>query len=1151
MNLYRHPHICIPSKPTKAVGQLAVELAGLIGFHSLALDFPLVSTRPSAIDDDFNVIIQQGTRKAERKPECLSLWIERESDVEEMIEDIASDFGAFFPIVSRSSAAPVPESFVFASQSILSKPAPASDPIGVENFLLPGPWLRDEDGDFLPDLLDISLEISPAADADTYAAAADIAAALGAQTTTYRYPIIGADRQGCVRFSPAPHLPQVNCVGSTIIFEGKKLSAFTVSLLKLLLPDQDGLTPSRLIDTDGRARTTLPLQKWLKHLHGDLTLRNTDGQFAWALSHQADLDRSVICQFNPDAQAWNTRNHLLEPAQVQSHKDDQTVWQLKRAFPWEVDRFRKLFSQKVLKRVKPGDHLELHAALSESQAVRQQLAEELRQQVASRGATADIRIISAYKQGYSWLDEYVAPKLQALADLDHLIILYKPYLPPGKTEFLEEDGATPKITSERVDDPDHWFDLPIRPLQELYPIDDTLARSLKMVRDRISFETYQGSDDLTYQIHGLASDGSCLFSESLKAVWSERPYLDRYADIGKVHPATGYLNASLNGSNLLSERVPTDLELVWDVYQAEVLPAVTDYLLKQNKGRLLAANQPFFSKLELRLDVSEPDFDLPSRTDRVSSLDAMHEDLYFVGLDYFRTLGLRLANEKITSPGLVLPILRNRVGKPKLTVKLTIPKSKTPLILRSGKIIQKPLDPGQVSLSISQIQKTEQGLKLSLSIKAPEKLKPVLKQYGKLIESSRLTNSLAETGISEIAGTLNSKAFRGWRLPDPQPKRRKVRALLPEDFHIPQTEVVGYAQYLRLIQQVQRVPGLRVVPVAESYQGRVIHAIEIRPQTRGWLPRVKWITAQPSIYINARHHANEVSSTITSFNLAKTLAGDQSLREQTKNLNIVLVPFENADGAAIHYELMRDNPRWKLHVARYNALGTEIAQEYFKDDTIQTEALAFTRVWRKWLPDVIVDDHGVPTHEWDQPFSGYTSPWFKGFWLPRALLYSYFFHIKDERFEGNLLLNKAVEHVVAQSLKTDERIIALNKDWRNRFYTFANKWLPSLFPANYYEDMISYWIPSPYSMAHNYAAVRYPWVTSVSFVSEVSDETAQGDYLALCALAHYNHDIAILKMLSETAVITDRTNQTETHGGQLVWKRKRPVICKHAGKEQG
>ena len=430
---------------------------------------------------------------------------------------------------------------------------------------------------------------------------------------------------------------------------------------------------------------------------------------------------------------------------------------------------------------------------------------------------------------------------------------------------------------------------------------------------------------------------------------------------------------------MLSERVPTDLELVWDVYQAEVLPAVTDYLLKQNKGRLLAANQPFFSKLELRLDVSEPDFDLPSRTDRVSSLDAMHEDLYFVGLDYFRTLGLRLANEKITSPGLVLPILRNRVGKPKLTVKLTIPKSKTPLILRSGKIIQKPLDPGQVSLSISQIQKTEQGLKLSLSIKAPEKLKPVLKQYGKLIESSRLTNSLAETGISEIAGTLNSKAFRGWRLPDPQPKRRKVRALLPEDFHIPQTEVVGYAQYLRLIQQVQRVPGLRVVPVAESYQGRVTTLSRSVPKPAvgcrgcGSPPNLPFIST-PAI-TPTRFPARSPAS------IWKPLAGDQSLREQTKNLNIVLVPFENADGAAIHYELMRDNPRWKLHVARYNALGTEIAQEYFKDDTIQTEALAFTEFGASGC-DVIVDDHGVPTTSGINPFSGYTSPWFKGFGCP-------------------------------------------------------------------------------------------------------------------------------------------------------------------------
>jgi hypothetical protein len=219
-----------------------------------------------------------------------------------------------------------------------------------------------------------------------------------------------------------------------------------------------------------------------------------------------------------------------------------------------------------------------------------------------------------------------------------------------------------------------------------------------------------------------------------------------------------------------------------------------------------------------------------------------------------------------------------------------------------------------------------------------------------------------------------------------------------------------------------------------------------------------------------------------------------------------------------------------------------LAYGYFDDQSIHSECMAFTRTWRNWLPDIIVDDHGVPSHEWDQQFSGYTSPWFKGFWMPRALLYSYFYHVRDENYMANVAVNKAMEAVVAKSLRQDSQISAMNQDWRERFEKYAHAWMPALFPADYFEDMISYWIPSPYNPAHRYVAVRYPWITAVSFVSEVSDETAQGDYLELCARAHMTHDLAIIDWLCNAGMAFEDSQKWQGATAVINRQRKRPIF---------
>ena len=59
-----------------------------------------------------------------------------------------------------------------------------------------------------------------------------------------------------------------------------------------------------------------------------------------------------------------------------------------------------------------------------------------------------------------------------------------------------------------------------------------------------------------------------------------------------------------------------------------------------------------------------------------------------------------------------------------------------------------------------------------------------------------------------------------------------------------------------------------------------------------------------------------------------------------------------------------------LHAARYNALGVEYYSDYFESKPRFQEALAKSRLWRCWLPEVMVDHHGVPSHEWNQPLPG-------------------------------------------------------------------------------------------------------------------------------------------------------------------------------------
>ena len=60
--------------------------------------------------------------------------------------------------------------------------------------------------------------------------------------------------------------------------------------------------------------------------------------------------------------------------------------------------------------------------------------------------------------------------------------------------------------------------------------------------------------------------------------------------------------------------------------------------MKVTDNRPLPDKQPFHRDLDIEVWMSEPDFKIGVDEELISSLEALHEDLYFVTLDFFDAL---------------------------------------------------------------------------------------------------------------------------------------------------------------------------------------------------------------------------------------------------------------------------------------------------------------------------------------------------------------------------------------------------------------------------------------------------------------------------------------------------------------------------------
>lgn len=279
-----------------------------------------------------------------------------------------------------------------------------------------------------------------------------------------------------------------------------------------------------------------------------------------------------------------------------------------------------------------------------------------------------------------------------------------------------------------------------------------------------------------------------------------------------------------------------------------------------------------------------------------------------------------------------------------------------------------------------------------------------------------------------------------------------------------------------------------------SYQGRAVPVMEIGLKSKGKLTsRRKLTTYKPTIFLLGRQHANEISSTNYGFNIAYLLAKDPGYRKYLEQLNIVVEPMENPDGSALAVELQKLTPHHMLHAGRYSALGTDIGYHVNKPDTLISEATVRKKLYDRWQPDIFLNNHGYPSHEWVQQFSNYTPYLFRAYWAPRGW---YYFHSGLNTIGAPLhkQAGERIVQIISQKMKGDSEVFETNRRIYDRYRRWAERWQPHIHYLELYDGT------NIYKKRRGATAGRMSQrrkMTVLEAIPEAMDETARDEWLQL------------------------------------------------------
>jgi hypothetical protein len=253
------------------------------------------------------------------------------------------------------------------------------------------------------------------------------------------------------------------------------------------------------------------------------------------------------------------------------------------------------------------------------------------------------------------------------------------------------------------------------------------------------------------------------------------------------------------------------------------------------------------------------------------------------------------------------------------------------------------------------------------------------------------------------------------------------------------------------------------------------------------------------------------------------------------------------------YDLQKLTPTHMLHAGRYSALGQDVES----NSALLPESRVRGKVWREWLPDIYLNPHGYPSHEWVQQFAGYVPPGFRTYWSTRGW-YTNLSGVRDPREPDLIQATEGLRVVIVKQINCNADVRAMNLRSQARYRKWAYGFSPSVYGQEIYKDTAIYFtdpetgdprgsrrVPAPGAPGRGgggRAMNQYPQVTFNVGMTEAPDETAQGDWLNLVSKAGFSFLMAHVNYLRDGQFTIDRIEEAGARDAvSLTMLRVRPV----------
>lgn len=857
--------------------------------------------------------------------------------------------------------------------------------------------------------------------------------------------------------------------------------------------------------------------------------------------------------------------------------------------PWEGKRLIDAV-QAALPKIAKQQPVLVEARVSESPEMRSKLRDQIVAALQGAGADAkqiDVHVLSAYKQGYSWLVDEVEPELK------------------GK------NTAKIKIEFARYGDPERSSSMRAvsRWVEELFPVDEVLARDLGIPLPNIELVEKPDEKGPTYTVTACDTAGKEILKRDFAIKTVSRPYSNQFPHYETVNVATGWLKMTSGGNTIADERIETDPEYFWDHYQTETLPRIFKLILQQNNGRPKVEFQPLFDTLKITFKMSEPDYAIGIDQERISSLEALQEDTFFSTQNFFYIMGDLMSSGKMDYQGRVIPVSYPSLegqnghvrieyyakdagfpqvrlswkdddgadhestrelpalsgGQARLVAARTAGEQDVrSLVWRIAADYDKDeydkwiteAEKGTVEHTVLSVQQALGQIEWltrmhSAGLYADTFAYPHLKQLGFEFELPLGPEERVSNKSAIISGRIEVAA--------PAKPRPQIADFSPEPLDasghfVSWDRPIDPAHSEHLLSRLATYPGVNVYWMGKTYLGRNIWAADVMlPSPSELRSMAKETTLKAVIIYSGRQHANEVSSTSHLFRLAEQLVSDPATRDSLKKVNVVIHPITNVDGAQLSIDLARITPDFMLHPGYHASLTADLTSGQWDPNPIYPESATRRLLWQAWLPDAFLNPHGYPTHEWVQPFSEYgawiitrtEAEYGHTNWVPRGWFTS-LFYLGDEEHKDSKTVAYALRERIVDNMKKTPGILELNKSMNDRYARFQRfdtyGYQQPIYKGTRIYMALKGQNPSTGSDALDSFMLRYPDITYDDGYTEAPDETAYGKFLHLVASAGLAFDRAHLEYLTNGKFKITRKQKGFADGVQWSVDRERPVL---------